>query len=394
MVFAYQDLIHFFIVFFGVFFCLTLSSVLFFGQDLEEFGTIFRATNTCFRMMFGDWDWDSLDKVRRTVAMVWFSAVMLLMVLILLNMLLAIIMDNYMKVKQKISDPSLAPSLMKQIQEMVRRRQQYKAGKRVRLNDIYATFLARHDGNEKAMLRSSMGITPTFLLNTVPNIETNQATRTLTNAKEDHRKANEKDFELSDLRAESQDDDGVEQISTLQRLDDATRRVRDALLYVQDRVTFYDTVVTDMGAQSKDASGLLARAASASASAAAESAVSDEVLEYVGTEVARLNYETATVLGQTLRRVDIRQRHIETRQDDMVTSIREMHQTLLNLQSDSQSLSNKLRRLNHDQDKVATTSAWGGFARGGVPALFSNCSPDAQEGGAPGLRESRGKMPT
>jgi len=299
-----------------------------------------------------------------------------------------------MKVKQKISDPSLAPSLMKQIQEMVRRRQQYKAGKRVRLNDIYATFLARHDGNEKAMLRSSMGITPTFLLNTVPNIETNQATRTLTNAKEDHRKANEKDFELSDLRAESQDDDGVEQISTLQRLDDATRRVRDALLYVQDRVTFYDTVVTDMGAQSKDASGLLARAASASASAAAESAVSDEVLEYVGTEVARLNYETATVLGQTLRRVDIRQRHIETRQDDMVTSIREMHQTLLNLQSDSQSLSNKLRRLNHDQDKVATTSAWGGFARGGVPALFSNCSPDAQEGGAPGLRESRGKMPT
>merc|ERR1719277_2932206 len=117
---AAQDLIHFFVVFFGVFFCLCLSAVLFFGQDLFEFTTIFRAIHTCFRTMFGDWDWESMEQVRRSIAMVWFSIFMLLMVMILLNMLLAIIMENYMKVKQKISDPALAVPLGKQMQEMYR----------------------------------------------------------------------------------------------------------------------------------------------------------------------------------------------------------------------------------------------------------------------------------
>merc|ERR1740138_230178 len=36
---AAQDMIHFFIVFLSVTCCLTLNAVLFFGQDLEDFGT-------------------------------------------------------------------------------------------------------------------------------------------------------------------------------------------------------------------------------------------------------------------------------------------------------------------------------------------------------------------
>jgi len=310
----------------------------------------------------------------------------------LLNMLLAIIMENYMKVKKKMSDPVLAVPLGRQIQEMWRRRQQYKQGKRVRLNDIYDAFLGLHRGNEKEMLKSTKIITPGFLLDNVQNIEKTQAQRTLKNASEEHRKANTKEFELEDLRVRPQEEDGTEKASQLERLDDATRKVRDGLLYVQDRVAFYDTVVTSD--QSKDAAGLLANAAAASAQAASDSAIGEEVLEYVGTEVNRLNYETATILGQTVRRVDLRQRHIEQRQDDMVASIRDMHQTLLNLQSEASSVSNKLSRLNHDAEKGAGSSGWRrGLGGGVVPGCFSNCSPEAREAPMPGMRNSRTRMP-
>jgi len=313
--------------------------------------------------------------------------------MILLNMLLAIIMENYMKVKKKMADPILAIPVVKQLKEMWRRRKMYKQGKRVRLNDIYDSFLGLHRGNEKEMLRSTRIVTPTFLLENVANIEMEQASRTLKNAAEEYRKANTKEFELEDLVTRAQADDGTEESSQLERIDDATRKVRDGLMYVQDRVTFYDTVVSG-GGQSKDAAGLLASAAAASAQAAADSAISDEVLECVGSEVNRLNYETATILGQTVRRVDLRQRHIEQRQDDMVSSIREMHQTLLNLQSEASSLSNKLQRLNHDADKGAASSAWRrGLGGGAAPACFASCSPDAREALMPGLRTSRTRMP-
>lgn len=384
---AAQDLVHFFIVFFATFFCLCLSSVLFFGQDLEEFATIFRATHTCFRMMFGDWDWSTMDNVRRNISMLWFSGFMLLMVMILLNMLLAIIMENYMKVKKKISDPALAPSLAKQMQEMWRRRQQFKRGERVRLNDIYDAFLALHQGNEKEMLRSTRVLTPSFLLENVRNLQLKQAERTMNNAREEHRKANTKEFELEDLRLKAEDENGMEQASPLDRLEQLTRTVRDGLLYVQDRVAFYDTVIAEKGL-AKDTTGAMAQAAAASATANADSAVSDEVLEFVSAEVARLNYETASILGQTVRRVDLRQKHIESRQADMEDSVREMHQTLLNLQSEASSLANKLRRVNHDADKAVSGSAWRrGIASGAIPAIFSNCSPDAEEASMPGMRQ-------
>jgi len=383
--FAAQDLVHFFVVFFATFFCLCLTSVLFFGQDLEEFATVPRATHTCFRMMFGDWEWDSMAKVRRNVAMLWFAIFNVLMVMILLNMLLAIIMENYMKVKQKISDPALAPSLRRQTQELYRRRQQYKAGQRVRLNDIYDAFLALHDGNEKDMLRCTRDITPSFLIDIVTGINLTQAERTMNNAIEQHRKETTKAFELQDLRTREQDELGNEKPSTLERLDDASRKVRDGLLYLHDRVAFYDTVISE-GGLTKSASSAMAEAAAANAQAKGESAVSREVLDFIASEVGRLNYETATILGQTVRRVDLRQRHIESRQADMEDSVREMHQTLLNLQSEASSLANKLQRLQHDHVKNMQGSAWRRGLPAGVVPCFSTCGPDAMEGPLPALR--------
>ena len=62
---AASDMFHFFIVFFAVYFCMTVNSVLLFGQDVQDFATLDRAINTCFRMMFGDWSWNDIKGVNK-----------------------------------------------------------------------------------------------------------------------------------------------------------------------------------------------------------------------------------------------------------------------------------------------------------------------------------------
>merc|ERR1719183_258146 len=63
LVVSFQDMVHFFIVFFSVYFCMAINSVLLFGQDVEEFATIDRAIMTCFRAMFGEWDLGKMQEI-------------------------------------------------------------------------------------------------------------------------------------------------------------------------------------------------------------------------------------------------------------------------------------------------------------------------------------------
>merc|ERR1712196_594526 len=101
---AKQDMVHFFIVFLSVYVCMMVNSVLFFGQDVQEFGSVARAFHSCFRAMFGDWDWDAMKEIGFSKALVWVWLFMIVMVLLLLNMLLAIVMDAYTVVKEGAKD--------------------------------------------------------------------------------------------------------------------------------------------------------------------------------------------------------------------------------------------------------------------------------------------------
>lgn len=92
---AWVDLFHFLIIFLSVFFTYTVAGVVLFGREVSSFTTLFRAMITCFRAMFGDFDWDELREVGRLDAFLWFLPFMVLIVLILLNMLIAIVMDAY-----------------------------------------------------------------------------------------------------------------------------------------------------------------------------------------------------------------------------------------------------------------------------------------------------------
>ncbi len=63
-----------------------------------------------------------MQEVGRRLAGVWFWIFMLVMVVILLNMLLAILMDTYTEAKQNAGN---AQTLQKQISEMIRRRRMF-----------------------------------------------------------------------------------------------------------------------------------------------------------------------------------------------------------------------------------------------------------------------------
>ncbi|CAK9037383.1 unnamed protein product [Durusdinium trenchii] len=173
---AAPDLGHFFMIFLCVYLCFVVSSLLFFGQDLESFSTMDRALHTSFLAMFGDWDWNAMTDVGMLRAAVWFWVFMVMMVLFMLNMLLAIIMDAYQMEKYKTSD---ATTLWQQILDMIERRRQYIRGERVRLTDVWKTFRRQYAGKEKAMLSSDQLLSVEYLVNTVTRMPEQQALRTM-----------------------------------------------------------------------------------------------------------------------------------------------------------------------------------------------------------------------
>eukprot|EP00747_Dinoflagellata_sp_TGD_P156943 gnl/TRDRNA2_/TRDRNA2_177704_c0_seq1.p1 gnl/TRDRNA2_/TRDRNA2_177704_c0~~gnl/TRDRNA2_/TRDRNA2_177704_c0_seq1.p1 ORF type:complete len:393 (+),score=59.09 gnl/TRDRNA2_/TRDRNA2_177704_c0_seq1:100-1179(+) len=330
---ARDDMSHFGIVCLSIFSCLCLCAVLMFGQDLEEFATIWRSLHTCFRIMFGDWNWQDMEEVRRVHAAIWFWSFMVIIVVILLNMLLAIIMDAYLEVKKNTSD---AVTLTGQIKEMWRRHRGYKRGERVRLNDIYDAF-AKEDPDELSMLNSDRLITAKFLLDLVPGIPANQASRGLKQAHQKHEKDNEPIFELEHSQ------------KLLESIDCSTIECRDNLFYIQERVDWYDTL----------GSGSDSKAESDSRAEAAKPPVSDEALASVNDEIARLSGEMASVFAQSMKRVDIRQERLELRQKEMWSVARELHQTLQWLQSDAAGVTTKLLRYSHLRNQAGTAGRGG-----------------------------------
>merc|ERR1719272_2896645 len=105
-----------------------------FGQEQEDFTNIGRAVNSVFRIMGGDWDWDELSVVGRQTAGFWFWGFIWLVNLIMLNMLLAIVMDVYTQVKGTI--PADAETMWSQVSEIAKRWLAIKRGEQISLEKI------------------------------------------------------------------------------------------------------------------------------------------------------------------------------------------------------------------------------------------------------------------
>merc|ERR1719408_140708 len=107
-----------------------------FGQDLSEFSNFNRAADSVFHVLIGDFEWEVMKDVGRLPATVWFWIFMMLVNMVMLNMLLAVIMDVYTEVRGAIG--SHAETLWSQTYEIYRRRRDLKAGKRVSLDHVLA----------------------------------------------------------------------------------------------------------------------------------------------------------------------------------------------------------------------------------------------------------------
>jgi len=194
---AYNDLMHFFIVFASVYFCMTVNAVIFFGQDILDFATIDRALHACFRAMLGDWDWDEMGKIGIHRAFAWFFFFMVVMVMILMNLLVAILMEAYGVVKD---DAKHADSLLEQTKNILRRARQNKRKERVNLSSIWDALRKEHNNDEDALLSSERKITPSLLRDIVEGIPASQALRTLKNSQIDYDKKVDPAFELQDFK--------------------------------------------------------------------------------------------------------------------------------------------------------------------------------------------------
>jgi len=196
LVHSSQDMLHFFIVFLSLFVCLCVNGVLLFGKEYQDFATVGRSLISCFRAMLGEWDWDEMKTVGRTLAGLWISIFVIIVVVLLLNMLLAILMDAYGVVKSKASSME---SLPEQITELLRRARQTKNKERVRLNDIWDAFYDSI-GDEKRMLESRRMITPDDVMKGVRGIPFKQARRTVLAAKKEVEVAEAEPYSLIDVK--------------------------------------------------------------------------------------------------------------------------------------------------------------------------------------------------
>lgn len=141
------DLVHFLLVFLSIFFSYAVAGIVLFGREVDGFTTPGRAVVTCFRTMMGDFDWDELSQVGRWEAGVWFITFMIIIVLLMLNMLLAIVMDAYSEQKELLRE---AKPLWHETAELFSRMRQERKGKLVSLKNV-ARYLAEYEEQEQTL---------------------------------------------------------------------------------------------------------------------------------------------------------------------------------------------------------------------------------------------------
>jgi hypothetical protein len=101
---AGSDLFHFGVVMSTIFFAYCVAGMFLFGRRLWTFSSEPLTMSTLFLMMLGDFDWEELAWEHPFTAGLWFWSYMIVMQMLMLNMLMAIIMDVYTQVKSDANE--------------------------------------------------------------------------------------------------------------------------------------------------------------------------------------------------------------------------------------------------------------------------------------------------
>jgi hypothetical protein len=203
---AANDLIHF-----GVVMCITLlvftaSGLILFGREVEEFENFGRAFVSIVRgLLTADFDYTALTDCGRFAANVWWTSFMLLTHCVMLNMVLAIIMDVYASVKGGMGDEDDFPTLWSQSYEVWTRWRKKRMGLRLSIEEIVRA-LEKHDTDEFVITEDSDGQTvrKSLLINVhkfmsiVPGLGKGQAERLLGNARHYYERLSMPDPNLGD----------------------------------------------------------------------------------------------------------------------------------------------------------------------------------------------------
>jgi len=134
---ASTDLVHFLLVFLSIFLTYAVAGVVLFGREIDNFSTFARSVVSSFRIMMGDFDWEELSSVGRTEAGIWFCTFIVIIVLLMLNMLLAIVMDAYATTAEKAGD---AETLWAEAGQMITRFLGHRRGTLVKMAKIVSSL--------------------------------------------------------------------------------------------------------------------------------------------------------------------------------------------------------------------------------------------------------------
>lgn len=181
---ASMEIIHFGVVFFSAFLIYTAAAMVLFGSETVEYSSLSRACTSVFVVLLGGFDWDSMTGVGLPHSMVWFWTFIIFVQLIMLNMLLAIVMDVYTQVKSGLEQN--APTIFSQVITIYRRWHEKKMGRRVGLDQVMKILNPKElDMKHFRHSHQEEYISPEQLMEKVPGLGLEQATRICVLAMED-----------------------------------------------------------------------------------------------------------------------------------------------------------------------------------------------------------------
>lgn len=241
----------FFIVFAVIYMAFTVSGTILFGDRVEGFSSLPKTMATCINMLFGNFDFSTIQDVFSPVGLIYYWAYMIVVSLVLLNLMLAIVLDAYAEASNAssntIGDPSLKRIVRNLIYEMellVRRPSNVVAfignARRRYERNAFASWTRErvvHHGriqpqvlmqainfemSDKTKLAEGGMLTPLLLLKWFPgaNVQEHEATRTIRHLLHGIPRQKENDGPSVDTQAASKisdcmnEDRGAEAVST------------------------------------------------------------------------------------------------------------------------------------------------------------------------------------
>jgi len=193
---ASNDLAHFGIVFFSIFFVYVAMGMAFFGREVPAFSSFDRAVLSLFRALMGDFSVEDMEASGRDIAFVFFGSYMAIAVMLLLNMLIAIIMDVYATVANRSRN---GESLWNECSDIAIRAYENWKGERVTLANVSRHCMAAW--GEDA-LESKEVVFINSVLDAVPGLSATQLSKDLSSAVQEWASENTLETQLHEVLEE------------------------------------------------------------------------------------------------------------------------------------------------------------------------------------------------